>query len=302
MFTDTDKAYMAGLLEGDGYICIHRYKKHLAAHTRFSYNFRCSLSMKEKLPVDVFAKMSSNSVARQGKDGRWFYHIYGARALTFLLALQPYMATRYDTVQSMLKLKKYKEDFGRTSWKLARPYSLKQVKTLNDLYYSSKARCKRFLKDVSRDAKIAYMAGFFEADGSIRLVFNTNKQTLDRRFSLLVGHPKIGSLKVFKDVLGMGGMQRRVVAKGLDLLYYGLCGDNARRAVETISPYLKGRRKNKADMFRETTRIREKRDRKIFLVDRKYSAIEARKRRKVIKQEAKNSLKRLLGCASLSVV
>jgi hypothetical protein len=134
-FTETQKAYIAGFLDGDGSIIAQFVKK---TDYKFGFQIRISALFIQKTSRTHFLESLSKEiglgVVRQRGDGIAEYHIVGIKVLEpFLKAISPYLRIKKKQVNLVLKIieqlpstKGHKEKFVETC------LLVDQVANLND--------------------------------------------------------------------------------------------------------------------------------------------------------------------------
>ena len=137
---ETDKAYIAGLFDGEG--SVGYYRKRNGYHTMQVSLTNCDLKVLNWLKESVgFGSIASNT--RSGQYVGWAWICNGTKQVTnFLMAIRPYLRIKADQVDLLLSLKDAEQEI-RGEFKLSpevlllRDTMVEQLKLLKTTRFTS---------------------------------------------------------------------------------------------------------------------------------------------------------------------
>lgn len=94
--TELEKAYFAGMTDGDGYVTIHRSRKD------YPDNIRVVMGKKDAT-VPVMAKDIWEGSVYHSKQGMWIWDIKALKARRFLEDIAPYIKIKKEQVELALE-------------------------------------------------------------------------------------------------------------------------------------------------------------------------------------------------------
>jgi len=125
-----DLAYAAGIIDGEGYIGIHKRKRKLRYSESLSYSLEVSVVMVEKEIPDWLRLKFGGSVRkilkRKERKDVWCWDIWAKKARDFLIIIRPYLKIKQNQADLGIK-------FQEERWK-----SLGEIKSKESWNFEEK--------------------------------------------------------------------------------------------------------------------------------------------------------------------
>jgi hypothetical protein len=107
MIVETDYAYAAGLMDGEGSICIRRYDYKKPGHNLPAFSLYVEIRMTNKEGVEFIKDTFGGCLTNKGvtKTGKTIYDwkIYGNKAAAFLENILPYLKCKHRQANVAVK-------------------------------------------------------------------------------------------------------------------------------------------------------------------------------------------------------
>lgn len=103
---DVRLAYLAGIIDGEGYIGIKRMQRR--------YHARVQVGMVERQAIDLLRDTFGGSLTLEALRGRgrdiWRWHLSGLQAEACLIALQPFLRVKRLQAEAVLALRRFQRN------------------------------------------------------------------------------------------------------------------------------------------------------------------------------------------------
>ena len=130
---ETDLAYLAGLFDGEGCICIAKQKARKGRHA--SYHLECSVSMANEYLPTLYRFSFGGSVyfyrdRHPNHQPAWQWHISARKAKIFLETISPYLTIKKGEAELAIKFQSAKKVGGRNAHKTEEEWILEEAQRL----------------------------------------------------------------------------------------------------------------------------------------------------------------------------